>query len=137
MTYRRTPGRRTSATVMALAAVLACTVPLPARADGRDVRTCTASWYGAPEEMLDGWPTASGEPFDPEAMTAASRDLKFGTRVRVTNAETGDSVMVRINDRGPRDTRRCIDLSRAAFEEIADTDLGLVRVSLETLGGVA
>ncbi|WP_216823965.1 septal ring lytic transglycosylase RlpA family protein [Streptomyces roseifaciens] len=135
MTHPRTPGRAPAR--VALAAVLACAVPLLVGADHRGPRTCIASWYGAPEEMLDGWPTASGEPFDPEAMTAASRDLPFGTRVRVTNAGTGDEVMVRINDRGPRDTSRCIDLSRAAFEEIADTDQGLVRVSLETLGGVA
>ncbi|WP_218650613.1 septal ring lytic transglycosylase RlpA family protein [Streptomyces rectiverticillatus] len=135
MTHARTPGRAPA--TVALAVVLAGAVPLPAGADDRDRRTCIASWYGAPQEMLDGWPTASGEPFDPEAMTAASRDLPFGTRVRVTNAGTGDQVMVRINDRGPRDTSRCIDLSRAAFEEIADTGQGLVRVSLETLGGVA
>ncbi|MGK5733663.1 septal ring lytic transglycosylase RlpA family protein [Streptomyces sp. URMC 124] len=135
MAHPGTPGHAPAA--VALATVLVCVAPFPARADVRDARPCTASWYGAPEEMLDGLPTASGEPFDPEALTAASRDLRFGTRVQVTNVETGDAVMVRINDRGPRDRNRCIDLSRAAFEEIADIDQGLVRVTLETLGGVA
>ncbi|MET9413999.1 septal ring lytic transglycosylase RlpA family protein [Streptomyces klenkii] len=129
MTHPRSPGRATAA--VALAAALAPSAALPARADGGGPpRSCIASWYGAPEEQLDGWPTASGEPFDPEAMTAASRDLPFGTRVRVTNAGTGDSVMVRINDRGPRDARRCIDLTRGAFGEIAALSAGLVRVNL-------
>ncbi|MEV4925900.1 septal ring lytic transglycosylase RlpA family protein [Streptomyces roseoverticillatus] len=129
MTPPRTPGRTTA--VVALAAALTPAAALPARAGGDDLpHSCIASWYGAPEEQLDGWPTASGEPFDPEAMTAASRDLPFGTRVRVTNAGTGDSVMVRINDRGPRDVRRCIDLTRGAFGEIAALGEGLVRVNL-------
>ncbi|MGK5546371.1 septal ring lytic transglycosylase RlpA family protein [Streptomyces sp. URMC 127] len=122
------PGR--AAAAVALAAALSPSAAPPARADGGGPHGCLASWYGAPEELLDGWPTASGEPFDPEAMTAASRDLPFGTRVRVTNAGTGDSVMVRINDRGPRDPRRCIDLTRGAFGEIAPLDEGLVRVNL-------
>ncbi|MEU3352816.1 septal ring lytic transglycosylase RlpA family protein [Streptomyces sp. NPDC037389] len=119
--------------VAALAAGLTTVVSVPAHADS-EPQTCTASWYGAPGEIPPGWPTASGEPFDSEAMAAASRDLPFGTEVRVTNAENGESVTVRINDRGPTDTSRCIDLTRGAFARIADTDRGLTEVTLEVLG---
>ncbi|MGV3569032.1 MAG: septal ring lytic transglycosylase RlpA family protein [Ramlibacter sp.] len=71
-----------------------------------------ASWYGP---RFHGRPTASGERFDREALTAAHRSLPFGTVVRVENLRTGTSVDVRINDRGPHGKRsRIIDLSEAA-----------------------
>lgn len=71
-----------------------------------------ASWYGP---GFHGRPTASGEPFNRNALTAAHRSLPFGTRVRVENLRTGRSVEVRINDRGPfGHRRRIIDLSEAA-----------------------
>ena len=77
-----------------------------------------ASWYGA---RFAGHRTASGERFNPSEYTAAHRTLPFGTRVRVTDAD-GDTVVVRINDRGPFARGRVIDLSQAAAK-----DLGLVR----------
>lgn len=90
-----------------------------------------ASWYG-PE--LEGRPTASGEPFDPAALTAASWHHPFGTRLEVTNLSTGESVEVRVNDRGPaRRLRRVIDLSQESFSRIADLDQGLVRVEIRVL----
>ena len=90
--------------------------------------TCGASFYEDPQ------PTANGETFDAEALTAAHRTLPFDTRVRVTNPDTGRSVTVRINDRGPFVDGRCIDLSRAAFRAIAALDLGEVSVRYEVLG---
>ncbi|MBH0112389.1 septal ring lytic transglycosylase RlpA family protein [Novosphingobium sp. YJ-S2-02] len=78
-----------------------------------------ASYYGA---RFAGNPTASGEIFDPEAMTAAHRTLPFGTQVQVTNPANGESVVVTINDRGPFHGNRVIDLSKAAARE-----LGLIR----------
>jgi Lytic transglycolase len=57
-----------------------------------------ATYYG---QELAGKRTASGETFNPSAMTAAHRTLPFGTRVRVTNSQNGRSIVVRINDRGP------------------------------------
>ena len=57
-----------------------------------------ASWYGA---KFHGRTTASGEPYDMNAMTAAHPSLPFGTKVRVTNLENGRAVVLRINDRGP------------------------------------
>jgi rare lipoprotein A len=87
-----------------------------------------ASWYG-PE--LEGRPTASGELFDPAALTAASWHHPFGTELEVTNPSNGKSVRVIINDRGPaRRLGRIIDLSQASFAQIADLDLGLVQVEI-------
>ncbi len=74
-----------------------------------------ASWYGI---EYAGKPTASGEPFNPEDMTAAHRTLPFGTVVKVTNTHNGKHVIVRINDRGPFVRGRIIDLSRRAAEEL-------------------
>ncbi len=90
-----------------------------------------ASWYG-PE--LEGRPTASGEPFDPSAMTAASWYHPFGTFLEVTNVETGDQVVIRINDRGPaRRLGRLIDLSKASFKQIGDLDQGLIQVEIKVI----
>jgi len=87
-----------------------------------------ASWYGSAHA---GHPTASGELFDPGAMTAAHRTLPLGVRVRVTNIESGQSVTVRINDRGPYDTSRIIDLSRAAADALGFRASGVARVRIE------
>lgn len=90
-----------------------------------------ASYYS---DSLAGRPTASGEPYDPRALTAASRDLPFGTRVRVTRLDTGATVTVRINDRGPfRDRRRILDLSRAAAERLDMIRAGVVAIRAEVL----
>jgi rare lipoprotein A len=98
--------------------------------DGGEVVTtgsCGASYYWEPQ------PTASGEEFDPEAMTAAHKEWDFDTRVRVTNPASGDSVVVRINDRGPYIDGRCLDLARGAFREIASLDAGVITVTYEVL----
>lgn len=89
--------------------------------------TCEASFYWEPQ------PTASGEVFDPEAMTAAHKTWDFNTRVRVTNQANGESVVVRINDRGPYIDGRCLDLTRGAFREIAPLDQGVATVTYEVL----
>ena len=74
-----------------------------------------ASYYGKEHA---GRRTASGERFNPGAMTAAHRTLRFGTKVRVTNTRNGRSVVVRINDRGPFVKGRSIDLSSGAARVI-------------------
>lgn len=74
-----------------------------------------ASYYG---RELAGNRTASGERFNPAGLTAAHRTLPLGSKVRVTNPRTGDSVIVRINDRGPFHSNRLIDLSEAAARQI-------------------
>ncbi len=90
-----------------------------------------ASWYGP---GFDGSYSASGEVFNENALTAAHRDLPFGTQVRVTNMDNGMSVVVRINDRGPYADDRVIDLSRGAASIIGLVQSGVAPVRLEVLG---
>ena len=89
-----------------------------------------ASWYG---DRHHGRRTANGEAFDMNALTAAHRTLPFGTRLLVTNAQTGDSVVVTVNDRGPFHGNRVIDLSDAAAGEIGILRAGSGRVELAVL----
>jgi len=84
-----------------------------------------ASHYGL---EFNGRRTASGTRFDPNAMTAAHRTLPLGTRVMVSNPRTGQSVTVRITDRGPWIAGRIIDLSHAAARSISLSGLGPVIV---------
>ncbi len=77
-----------------------------------------------------GRPTASGEAYDPNDLTAASKTLPLGSTVEVTNPSNGRSVRVRINDRGPYVRGRSIDLSKRAAEEIGLTEKGVGRVKI-------
>ena len=86
-----------------------------ARERVREATRGVASWYGM---AFSGKPTASGEPFDPQALTAAHRTLPFGTVVEVRSLVNGRTVRVRINDRGPHSHNRVIDLSEAAAREL-------------------
>ncbi|WP_432770520.1 MAG: septal ring lytic transglycosylase RlpA family protein [Sphingopyxis sp.] len=74
-----------------------------------------ASWYG---DELAGRPTANGETFDPAAITAAHKTLPLPSYVEVTALDTGRTILVRVNDRGPMANDRLIDLSRAAAEQL-------------------
>ena len=89
-----------------------------------------ASWYGS---AFQGSPTASGEPFDMNALTAAHRTLPLGSYARVKNLDNGRSVVVRINDRGPHARRRTIDLSYAAAREISMVQAGTAPVEVAPL----
>ena len=89
-----------------------------------------ASWYGS---QFQGRPTASGEDFDMNDMTAAHRSLPLGTLLRVTNLRNRRSVVVRVNDRGPVPEDRIIDLSYAAAQQLSFEDRGLTQVKLEVL----
>jgi len=88
----------------------------------------TASWYG---RQFDGKPTASGETFKMYQFTAAHRHLPLGTIVRVTNLHNGESVVVRVNDRGPVPKTRIIDLSYGAARTIGMSGAGLEPVRLD------
>ena len=91
-----------------------------------------ASWYGG-NDGFEGKPTASGEIYDSSQMTAAHRELPLGTIVEVFHADSGKSVRVRINDRGPFIKGRIIDLSRAAAEKLDLIGPGTGRVRLSIL----
>jgi peptidoglycan lytic transglycosylase len=80
---------------------------------------------------MAGRRTASGEVFDPDALTAASKTLPIGSTVIVTNPKNGKSVMVRINDRGPHVRGRSLDLSRRAAEELGITEKGVARLKIQ------
>lgn len=89
-----------------------------------------ASWYGP---GFDGRLTASGEVFDQDELTAAHPDLPLPSFVQVTNLENGESVIVRVNDRGPMSDDLVIDVSQGAAEELGFIDAGIVPVRVEVL----
>jgi rare lipoprotein A len=101
-------------------------IPIPAGAGGFP-QTGLLSCYA---EGFHGRPTASGELFDEDALTAAHRTLPFHTKVEVTNLENGRRVIVRINDRGPFVEERIVDLSPAAARELGLVEPGLARGQL-------
>ncbi len=126
--------------VLACSAVLAGCVTSPrftsSRADQRSgggfsmVEVGVASYYA---EEFNGRRTSNGEKYDMNRMTAAHPTLPFNSRVRVTNKETGQSVIVRINDRGPFKSDRIIDLSFAAAKAISLITHGTGEVKLEVM----
>ena len=90
-----------------------------------------ATYYS---DSLAGNETSNGEIYDPGRLTAASRDLPFGSIVRVTRRDTGASVLVRVNDRGPfGNEKRILDLSRAAAAELHLLGRGVAPVRAEVL----
>jgi rare lipoprotein A len=90
--------------------------------------TGTASWYG---QQFAERTTASGEPYDMFAMTAASKVLPIPTFITVTNLENGRTITVKVNDRGPFHTNRILDLSYAAAKRLGMLQKGtaFVRIS--------
>ena len=89
--------------------------------------SCEASYY------WQGQQTANGEQFNTNDFTAAHKSLPFNSRVKVTNKSNGKSTVVRINDRGPYISGRCLDLSRAAMKAIGGTSAGVIDVSYKVL----
>ena len=94
-------------------------------------RVGTASWYGA---KYHGRPTASGEIYNMYQMTTAHPTLPMPSRVRVTNLGNGRSIVLRVNDRGPFNKGRLIDVSRAAARALGFERQGLARVRVRYLG---
>ena len=86
-----------------------------------------ASYYAG---SLQGKPTASGEIFHHDSLTAAHRTLPLGTQLMVVHLENDRSVIVRVNDRGPFAKDRILDLSKAAFKELAPLERGVIRVGI-------
>src|SRR5438132_3604368 len=106
------------------------TARLPAPARVGSTETGMASWYGVP---YHGRPSASGEIFDMEKLTAAHRALPFQTWVEVTNLSNGKQVNVRITDRGPFVHGRIIDVSMAAARQLDMVRSGTARVKLKVI----
>ena len=95
-----------------------------------DKGSMLASWYGP---RFHGKTTANGEVYNQMAFTAASKTLRFGTLLKVTNLRNNKSVIVRVNDRGPYIGGRQLDLSRAAAQSLGMYHRGVVRVKVEQL----
>lgn len=109
------------ALILAIALTGGCSSASKKQQDG------VASWYGPAHH---GKKTASGQPFNQNALTAAHPSLPFGTQVRVTNLANDKEVVVRINDRGPYKSGRIIDLSRAAARKLGIDGTARVRVEV-------
>lgn len=100
---------------------------------GGESRECEyglASWYGKEHR---GNTTASGELFDLKGLTAAHRNLRMGTTVKVTNLANHRIILLRVNDRGPGNSRRLIDISWAAAKQLGFLKAGLARVQVEVV----
>jgi len=106
------------------------TIEVPSGTKPLLVETGIASWYGAPYHNRRG---SNGEIYNMHAMTAAHRTLPLGSIVRVTNPTNGNSVVVRITDRGPFIAGRIIDLSQAAAKQIGLIQKGTAQVRVEVL----
>lgn len=104
--------------------------------NSRYTLTGLASWYSENSPGIRKH-TANNEIFDDEAMTCAMWGAPFDQRLKVTNLANGKSVVVRVNDRGPHprffQEGRIIDLTKAAFSQIAPTKNGLIRIRIEYL----
>jgi rare lipoprotein A len=106
------------------------TPPQPPKPPKHPVQVVKASWYGT---EFAGRPTTSGERYDPNGLTAASKALPLGSVVKVENPKNGRSVTVRINDCGPFVRGRGLDLSRKAAQKIGITHQGVARLKLTPL----
>lgn len=98
------------------------------RTGGAKPLACGVASYYA--DSLAGNATASGANYDPKKLTAAHKELSFGTSLRVVRADDGRSVNVTVNDRGPYSGGRIIDLSRAAAERIGLVQDGVTEVCI-------
>jgi rare lipoprotein A len=121
------PAARTTPDPYSAAAPAGASPPLP-EGNPSSTEVGIASWYGPP---YDRHPGADGSVYNQNAMTAAHRTLPLGTIVRVTNIETGQSVVVRITDRGPFIHGRVLDLSLAAARATGVYRAGTARVRIE------
>ena len=113
------------------------TALLPERKRDHAIRMTGHEPIGAPVGLAsyytEGARTASGEKLIPGELTAAHPTLPFGTRLRVTRIDTGRSVIVRVNDRGPFVKGRIVDVSHSAAEELGLTRTGVAKVKIDVV----
>lgn len=116
--------------IITAAIITSCTLPVQRPTAPGYIERGIASWYG---EDFHGRPTSSGEIYDMYRLTAAHKIMPLGTVAKVTNLENGQSVVVKINDRGPFIDGRIIDLSYSAAARLDMVDSGLSQVEIEVL----
>jgi rare lipoprotein A len=102
-----------------------------AAASAGAAETGKIAWYG---RKFAGRKTASGEAFNPEALTMAHKTLPFGTLVKVTNPKNNKSVTLRVNDRGPTQADRVGDVSYAAARKLGMLKSGVIEAELAVVG---
>jgi len=125
------------AAALSVAAAGAQTAPASAPAAPADAAAAAATetgklaWYG---KKFAGRKTASGEAFNPEALTMAHKTLPFGTLVKVTNPKNGKSVTLRVNDRGPTQADRVGDVSYAAARRLGMLKSGVIDAEMTVVG---
>jgi rare lipoprotein A len=95
-----------------------------------ETQTGLAAYYS---QRLNGRRTASGERFNNGAMTTGHQTLPFGTKVKVTNVKNNKSVVLRVNDRGPTQPNRILDVTRAAAQRLGFIRSGMTEVKLEVV----
>jgi rare lipoprotein A len=115
---------------MAQTAAPATPAAAPAAKPAATVESGKLAWYGS---KFAGRHTASGETFNPNALTMAHKTLPFGTRVKVTNTKNNKSVTLRVNDRGPTQADRVGDVSLAAARQLGMVRSGVIDAELEVV----
>lgn len=98
--------------------------------DSLIIETGTASYYA---KAFEGRRCSSGQIFRHDSLTAAHKSLKFGTVVKVINLKNDSAIIVRINDRLPKNSKRCIDLTRRGAKQLNFLVQGLTKVKLIVL----
>jgi rare lipoprotein A len=125
------PAAAPAATPAVLAAPAKAAAKEAVKAAAGDASEGKVAFYG---RKFAGRKTASGERFNPNAMTMAHKTLPFGTLVKVTNLKTKRSVVVRVNDRGPSTPDRIGDVSSAAATKLKMRRSGVIDAKLEVVG---
>ena len=120
-----------SAAIAQPAAASAAASAPPTAASAAASETGKIAWYG---RKFAGRKTASGEAFNPDALTMAHKTLPFGTRVKIANPKNGKSVTVRVNDRGPTQADRVGDVSYAAARKLGMLKPGVIEAELTVVG---
>jgi rare lipoprotein A len=126
-TQTESPPAPTPRSVAQPPPVLPAPAPPASETNAKASKTVKASYQGS---YTAGHLTASGEPYNPNGLTAASRNLPIGSVVKVTNPDTGKSVKVIINDRGPFVHGRSLDLSKRAAEKVGITHKGVAKLKV-------
>jgi rare lipoprotein A len=111
-------------------AIAALALPGLVHAQSAGTETGKVAWYG---KKFAGRTTASGERYNPDALTMAHNTLPFGTKVKVTNLDNKKSVVLRVNDRGPKDGSRLGDVSQAGAKRLGMTKAGVVDAQLQVV----
>jgi rare lipoprotein A len=122
--------RTTSSMMKRRVAAVRKHTPFASRRDAGGVKTAS---HGVASFYTEGTKTASGEKFNTLEMTAAHPTLPFGTKLRVTNVASGQSVTVRVNDRGPYVRGRVVDVSYSAADALGMVGKGVAKVKLDVV----